>query len=88
MHGGARLITSSKDGSLRVWDLALQHCSQVLTGFKGEVWSFAVNPEETRVVAGCIDTQLRVFELRSAAAVPSTHLTLPTNRVGLSPRVR
>ena len=45
-------MSSSKDGSLRVWDLTAQRCCQTVTGFKGEVWSLDVNPEQTRVVAG------------------------------------
>jgi hypothetical protein len=49
-HG--KLVTSSKDGSLRVWDLAGQRCSQVVTGFKAEVWSLDANAGTTRLVAG------------------------------------
>jgi hypothetical protein len=49
-HG--KLVTSSKDGSLRVWDLAGQRCSQVVTGFKAEVWSLDANTGTTRLVAG------------------------------------
>jgi WD40 repeat protein len=48
----AKLVSSSKDGSLRVWDLTAQRCCQTVTGFKGEVWSLDVNLEQTRLVAG------------------------------------
>lgn len=49
-----------------MWDVLLQHCSQTLIGFKGEVWSLAVNPDETRLVAGCVDSDLRVYAIRAA----------------------
>jgi U3 small nucleolar RNA-associated protein 12 len=65
IHQGSRLISSSKDGCVKVWDVSLQHCCQTLIGFKGEVWSLAVNPDETRVVAGCVDSDLRVYAIRN-----------------------
>lgn len=66
MHKGAKLISSSKDGCVKVWDVTLQHCSQTLIGFKGEVWSLDVDPQEQRLVAGCVDSDLRVYVIRSA----------------------
>jgi WD40 repeat protein len=68
IHQGSRLISSSKDGCVKVWDVTLQHCCQTLIGFKGEVWSLAVNPDETRVVAGCVDSDLRVYAIRNPDA--------------------
>jgi hypothetical protein len=47
-----RLVSCSKDGQLRVWELSLQHCSQVVAGFRGEVWSLDVDPGETRLAVG------------------------------------
>jgi U3 small nucleolar RNA-associated protein 12 len=63
IQDGSRLISSSKDGSIKVWDVTLQHCCQTLLGFNGEVWSLDVNPDETRLVAGCVDTDLRVYAI-------------------------
>lgn len=64
MHKGSKLISSSKDGCVKVWDVRLQHCSQTIIGFKGEVWSLDVDPQEQRLVAGCIDSDLRVYVIR------------------------
>lgn len=66
VHKGAKLISSSKDGCVKAWDVTLQHCSQTLIGFKGEVWSLDVDPQEQRLVAGCVDSDLRVYVIRSA----------------------
>eukprot|EP00775_Hariotina_reticulata_P013414 gene13414-13542_t len=63
IQDGSKLISSSKDGSIKVWDVILQHCCQTLLGFKGEVWSLDVNPDESRLVAGCVDTDLRVYAI-------------------------
>lgn len=69
VHQGNKLISCSKDGCIKVWDVLLQHCSQTLIGFKGEVWSLAVNPDETRLVAGCVDSDLRVYTIRAPEEV-------------------
>jgi hypothetical protein len=35
-----------------VWELSLQHCSQVVAGFRGEVWSLDVDSAEERLAVG------------------------------------
>ena len=49
---GNRLISCSKDGLVKVWDLATQHCSQTVTGYKAEVWSLDLDPSGKRLVTG------------------------------------
>ena len=49
---GNRLVSSSKDGFVKVWDLDTQHCSQTLGGYKAEVWALDVDPAERRIVTG------------------------------------
>jgi hypothetical protein len=44
--------------------VGLQHCSQTLIGFKDEVWSLDADPQEQRLVAGCTDSELRVYAIR------------------------
>jgi U3 small nucleolar RNA-associated protein 12 len=66
---------------LQVWDVALQHCSQTLTGFKGEVWSLDVDPQEARLVAGCVDADLRVFAIRAAAEGAAAAAAAATGQV-------
>ncbi len=46
------VVSCSKDGFIRVWDLSTQHCCQTLGGHKAEVWSLDVNPLQTRLVSG------------------------------------
>lgn len=37
------LLTGSKDGHVRIWDLATQHCFQTLAGTQGEVCLYCVS---------------------------------------------
>eukprot|EP01127_Copromyxa_protea_P022589 TRINITY_DN8179_c0_g1_i1.p1 TRINITY_DN8179_c0_g1~~TRINITY_DN8179_c0_g1_i1.p1 ORF type:complete len:959 (+),score=261.96 TRINITY_DN8179_c0_g1_i1:33-2909(+) len=55
------LVSSSKDQLLKVWDLDTRHCIQTVVGHPSEIWGFAINPEETRVITVCGDNQIRVY---------------------------
>jgi U3 small nucleolar RNA-associated protein 12 len=74
---GRALVSSSKDFLVKIWDLETQHCIQTLVGHRAEVWSFDVNPEETRLVTVC-DKQIRFYKLgpiEKAAAKPAVQET-------------
>jgi WD40 repeat protein len=49
------LVSSSKDSSVKVWELEHQHCCQTLTVHRGEVWALDADPEEHRLVTGAAD---------------------------------
>ena len=60
---GARLVvSSSKDFLLKVWDLDTQHCIQTVVGHRSEIWSFDVNPDNTRLVT-LSDESLRFYKI-------------------------
>ncbi|KAI3473973.1 hypothetical protein Pfo_028547 [Paulownia fortunei] len=41
-----KLVSSSKDKFLRVWDLETQHCVQIVSGHHSEIWSIDIDPDE------------------------------------------
>ncbi len=59
---GRALVTTSKDGYVKVWDLDARACTQTRAGFNGETWGVDVNPSMTRVVIGTADEKLHVFD--------------------------
>ena len=74
------LITTSLDGLVKVWDLAAQCCVQTIANLRGEIWAsqflsiadkMRVTDEEQsqrhRFLAGSIDGQVRVWDVRPAA---------------------
>lgn len=63
VSAGNRLVSCSKDGLLKVWELSTQHCCQTLSGYKAEVWSMDLDPSETRLVTGATDHELRVYSV-------------------------
>ncbi|CAO1614464.1 unnamed protein product [Sympodiomycopsis kandeliae] len=72
--GSGFLLSTSKDGLLKVWDLALQHCIETIVPGKGELWSLAVleNPptsdsstsSDSLVLTGSADGEVKLWSLQ------------------------
>lgn len=69
------LFSTSKDGLLKVWDLALQHCVETLLPGKGELWSLSVLSADqiaasfgtALVLVGNSEGKLKIYEANAAA---------------------
>ena len=48
---------------MKFWDLDTQHCFKTLVVHRTEVWDFVLVRNDTRLITGSVDTELRVFEL-------------------------
>ncbi len=59
----ARVCAPRCPAALKVWDLDTQHCVQTCVGHRSEVWGMDVSPDETRVVTGAADGQIRVWRV-------------------------
>jgi WD40 repeat protein len=60
LPGRQRLMTSSRDGSLRVWDLRSgKHIGDEWRDGKGAVWTIALSPNGKKVVSGSEDSGMR-----------------------------
>ena len=59
---GRQVVTTSKDGFVKVWDLEKRACVQTCTGFDGETWSLDVNPSQTRCAVVTGDDKIHVFD--------------------------
>lgn len=57
------IISSSKDGLVRVYDVETQHCLQTLVGHRAEVWAMALDPTRGLLLTGSIDAEVRLFRL-------------------------
>jgi len=59
-----KLVMTSKDKFLRVWDLDTQHCMQIISGHHTEIWSIDIDPEERYLVTGSADPELRFYTIK------------------------
>ncbi|KAL0375010.1 UNVERIFIED_CONTAM: putative WD repeat-containing protein C3D6.12 [Sesamum radiatum] len=68
LDSSKKLVSSSKDKFLRVWDLETQHCVQIVSGHHSEIWSIDVNPDERYLVSGSADPELRFYSINNDLA--------------------
>jgi len=59
---GKRIVSSSNDDPLRIWDAATGECLRVLNGHESWVMSVAISPDGTRIVSGSDDKSLRIWD--------------------------
>jgi len=57
------LVSSSKDTFIKFWDLCNQHCFKTITGHVTEIWDFVLLEQDTLLVTGGSDTELKVWRL-------------------------
>ncbi|MCO5565596.1 hypothetical protein L7F22_019270 [Adiantum nelumboides] len=75
------LFSTSKDGLLKVWDLALQHCVETVLPGKGELWSLSVLSDDqigssygtALVLAGNSEGKLKIYEANAAALTSASN---------------
>jgi len=67
LTAAGRLVSASKDRAIRIWSIELQICLQTITDHQCEVWSIALNAEQTRLAAGAADKFVRLWELSATA---------------------
>ena len=61
------LISSSKDGVVKLWDLLTQHCFETLVGHRGEVMSVEMVYGGSKLVTASNHHKLRVFSLSQSS---------------------
>ena len=66
---GARAVSGSWDGTLRVWELSTGRALATLEGHTDQVAAVAVTPDGARAVSGSNDGTLKVWELSTGHAL-------------------
>lgn len=64
-HLNGKLYTSGDDMTLRIWDLKSRKPVKILGPFETETDTCAIDPINERVVLGCDDGHIRIFDLES-----------------------
>ncbi|KAI4526071.1 WD40-repeat-containing domain protein [Schizophyllum commune] len=57
------LLTSSKDTFVKLWDLSTQHCIQTVVAHRTDVWSLAVDADESLFFTGSADGELKAWSI-------------------------
>lgn len=59
------IVSSSKDGIVKVYDVETQHCVQTIVGHRAEVWAMELDPTNSLLVTGSTDAEVRGYLLRN-----------------------
>ena len=59
---GNRLVSSSEDGTIKIWDAQTGQQLLTLKGHVAWVWSVAFSPDGKRIVSGSEDGTLKVWD--------------------------
>jgi tetratricopeptide (TPR) repeat protein len=62
---GARIVTTSKDNTVRIWEATSGRELARLAGHENWVWSAAYSPDGTRIVSASLDNTARVWDAAS-----------------------
>jgi U3 small nucleolar RNA-associated protein 12 len=63
INTGQYLVSVSKDGLMKLWDIHMQHCMETMMEHRNEIWALALSLDECYVYTGAADDQLRVWSL-------------------------
>jgi len=83
---GGRILSASRDGEIKVWDLNVGRCLQTLKGHQDEVNCVVVSPDGFRVATGSKDRSVRVWDLSigTCTLILEGH-TGPVNALAVTP---
>lgn len=60
------LISASSDTFIKLWDLNTQHCFKTLVGHRTEIWDFVLLKNDTQIISGGSDSELKVWKITFA----------------------
>lgn len=55
------IVSASKDSYVKVFDVAAQHCVQIIAGHRAEVWDMALDTTIGLLITGSADAHVRAF---------------------------
>lgn len=70
---GSRLVSGSRDRTLRVWNMADRACLATLEGHTDEIFAAAFSPDGTRLVSGGRDRVIRVWDAQRFEEITQLH---------------
>lgn len=70
------LLTTGKDGLIKLWDLSTQHCVETHMAHRGECWAMTLSPDQRGIITAGNEGELKIWTIdpvklatRSSSAV-------------------
>ncbi|HPY74964.1 MAG TPA: tetratricopeptide repeat protein [Planctomycetota bacterium] len=64
IHNEKQLITSSKDNTLRLWDLETKKCQHTFEGHEDWIRCFTINKAETEIITASDDWNIKIWNIK------------------------
>jgi WD40 repeat protein len=82
---GSRLVSGSRDGTVKVWDAKTGEELLTLRGHAGRVTAVAYNPDGSRIASAGADGTVKVWDAKSAEVLLTLEGTKPMSCVSYGP---
>ena len=66
---GTKIVSGSRDNTIRVWNVDTGDCISTLKGHTGNVYSFGFNHDGTKIVSGSADKTIRVWNVDTGECI-------------------
>ncbi len=73
---GAHVLTGSKDGTLKLWDIATTRLVRTFVGHKRDITAVALSPDGTRALSGSEDKTVRLWEVATGRLIRTIYAHL------------
>ena len=70
---GSRIVSGSRDDTIRIWDSKSGECLLVLKGHEGDVSSVSYSPDGSRIVSGSHDDTIRIWDSKSGECLTALY---------------
>jgi WD40 repeat protein len=61
-NDGSKLVSTSSDQTVKIWDVAQETCIQTLTGHANRVYAAAISPDDRRLATCGADCVIRIWD--------------------------
>jgi WD40 repeat protein/uncharacterized caspase-like protein len=76
---GGHVLTGSKDGTLKLWEIATTRLVRTFVGHKGEITGVALSPDGTRALSGSKDKTIRLWDVATGRLMRTIYAHLDSH---------
>ena len=83
---GTKIISGSKDNTIKIWDANTEECLKTLAGHSDYVASVAYSPDGTKIISGSEDNTIKIWDANTGECLKTLEgHSFPVRSVAYSP---
>jgi len=64
-----RIVSSSDDGKIKIWDIATGESVKSLTGHTASVKSILITKDKEQIISGCLEDEIKIWNIANGECV-------------------